>query len=402
MRFRKKIIRVKLSTIICWCTLAILVCIVLLYAPFADFVGYWSAGRIFLRGGDPYAHNELEEIQRSLGMPPPTLDFWNPPWAFCLFLPFSLLDYLNARIAWVCIEAILLLIVVHWLWNAFGGHKSDWLIGFVAMILFVPTIQTLLFAQITPFVLFGLIGFVWAVEHKKDYLAGLFTVFIAAKPHVAYAFWVVAICYCCRYRKIRLLTCMAAFLITSALFLFLYNPNIIWGISRVLSKRHQFQWITATLGISLRYAFGINHLWLQLLPTVVGTLYLVFFWNKGGAFSWRKQLSPILLLSSTTAIYLWPHDCVILLPAIIQILVWFRIKARAHWWLLALLVVANILLPLAPPWRFVVLAWWFPAAIALIYWVGLRSECHLQTQIPKTRNPLFHTRLNTVQPESKK
>jgi hypothetical protein len=362
----------KVQPILCLGILALLCWITLQYASDADFIGYWSAGRIFLDGGNPYGQAELQEVQRSAGRIAPTLEFWNPPWAFWLFLPFSLLNLWTARVVWICLEAILLLKTVHWLWIFLGGPKSDWCIACLALALYVPTIQTLLFAQITPFVLVGLAGFIWALERKNDLLAGLFSILIAAKPHIAYAFWILFLCFCIRNRKLKLFTSVAVFLVTSILILFLYNPNILLGIAGVILEHRQFKWITATPGFSLRMALGLEHVWLQALPTVLGALYVIFFWRYGPLFSWKDSLSPILLLSAATAVYLWPHDCIILLPAIIQILVWIRAAPHTFWWLLALLAVVDILIPLVPPWRLLYLAWWCPPSIALIYFIGFK------------------------------
>ena len=376
MGFWREIIKQRLSIFLCMAILA-LICWLTLHtqqAVYSDFIGYWSAAKVFLNGGNPYASSELYKIQHSLGRTKSALEFWNPPWAFCLFLPFSILNFWTARIVWVCFEAILLLKSVHWLWRAMGGRQSEWLIAFLAMVLYVPTIQTLLFAQVTPFVLIGLIGFIWALERKNCFLAGLFTILIAAKPHIAYAFWILLLCYCIRNRKIKLFCSVSIFLVTPVLLLFLYNPQILFGIADAVRGLHQFEWMTATLGFSLRVAFGLDHIWVQVLPTVLGALYVIIFWDYSESMSWSSNLAPILLLSTISTTYLWPHDCVILLPAVIQMLIWFHASPHSRWWLLSLLIGVNILEPLVPPWRCIYLAWWCPASIALIYVIALRAN----------------------------
>jgi len=46
-----------------------------------DFVEYWSASRLLLNGGNPYAPDELLQLQRSVGWGSGTaLIMWNPPW----------------------------------------------------------------------------------------------------------------------------------------------------------------------------------------------------------------------------------------------------------------------------------------------------------------------------------
>ena len=43
--------------------------------------------------------------------------------------------------------------------------------------------------QIVPFMLLGLVGFLYFVRRKQWWLAGMMTVFIAIKPHTLYLFW---------------------------------------------------------------------------------------------------------------------------------------------------------------------------------------------------------------------
>ena len=87
MEFLREIHSSKLTTILCLVILVGLCWIMVQHAHQADFLAYWSAAKIFVEGGNPYDLTELREVQRNAGRTRDTLEFWNPPWAFCLFLP---------------------------------------------------------------------------------------------------------------------------------------------------------------------------------------------------------------------------------------------------------------------------------------------------------------------------
>jgi hypothetical protein len=351
---------------------ALLSILALQNTPYFDFIGYWSSAKIFLNGGNPYSVIELTKVQRDIGMRTPTLEFWNPPWTLFLSIPFSLLEFWRARALWVCIESILLLVSVYWIWTTLGGQKHDWHIACLALVLFIPVFHSLWLAQITTFVLAAILGFVSAIERKREVLAGFFTIFIAAKPHVVYIFWIGLACFCIVNRKIKLFAAVAFFLIVPILLCFLYNNNILWGFESILANQHQFLWLTATPGFSLRMIFGVGHTWLQLLPTILGSLYVIFFWDWKEPFSWRGKLSPMLLLSTSTVFYLWPHDCIILLPVIIQIILRFQWQPKKHAWIVASLIAYDVLYLLLSPGRIPLFAFWSPLAIAVIYILAFR------------------------------
>jgi hypothetical protein len=59
-----------------------------------DFVEYWSAGRLSLKGAYTYSPGELLALERQAGWrygePTP---MWNPPWTLPLIMPFGIFDY---------------------------------------------------------------------------------------------------------------------------------------------------------------------------------------------------------------------------------------------------------------------------------------------------------------------
>ena len=74
------------------------------------------------------------------------------------------------------------------------------------------------------------------------------------------------------------------------------------------------------VGGGLRGIFGVQHVWLQFLPSVVGVLWFAFYWKRHrNAWVWEKHLPLLLLVSIGSASYFWVHDFVIAIPALIAL-----------------------------------------------------------------------------------
>ena len=91
-----------------------------------DFVEYWSASRLLLSGGNPYAPNELLELQRLVGRHShEPLIMWNPPWTLSLLLPFGFLDFSHGQLFWLLVHVLAMMISTQLLWRVYGvGHDG--------------------------------------------------------------------------------------------------------------------------------------------------------------------------------------------------------------------------------------------------------------------------------------
>ena len=127
-----------------------------------DFVEYWSASRLLLSGGNPYAPKELLALQQAVGWRDAVpLIMWNPPWTLSLLLPFGLLEFGLSQFVWLLGHVLAVLISVHLLWRVYGdspnGLRLSWLLAFT----FIPTVFVLILGQITPLVLAGIAAFIF-------------------------------------------------------------------------------------------------------------------------------------------------------------------------------------------------------------------------------------------------
>ena len=121
-----------------------------------DFVEYWAAGRLNLRGDNPYSPEQLGALElqtgRTFQVP---VRMWNLPSILPLIMPFGALDYPFSRVLWFLSQIALICFCASYIWRLYGGSPNlswvPWLIAFS----FLPTLFMLKVGQIGAFMLFG-------------------------------------------------------------------------------------------------------------------------------------------------------------------------------------------------------------------------------------------------------
>lgn len=277
---------------------------------FDDFVEYWSAGRLNLFGGNPYDPAQLAPIQRDTGrVEGIPIMMWNPPLTLTLVMSLSWLPYPIARALWLLLHVAILFSCLTWAWSFYGGepdHKwVSWLVGFS----FGPLLHVLKAGQIGPLLLLAVVGFLYFHERGQEYLAGASLVLLTIKPHVLYLFLLVVFLWAVNRRKWRI--------ILGGVVAFLLLLGIAWAINPALMHQYYYatthyppeQWATPTLGAVLRVLFGVEHFWLQFVPSFLGAIWLLFYWRRcQESWSWSEQLPLLMLVSTMTAAYGWTFD----------------------------------------------------------------------------------------------
>jgi hypothetical protein len=120
--------------------------------------------------------------------------------------------------------------------------------------------------------------------------------------------------------------------------------------------------------------------WTRWLPTAIGTLWFLWYYGSRRAetWDWIVQLPLILLVSVTTASFVWTFDYIILLPAVVQSAVWLgkiqRPSARMS--MIAIYLAMNGLLLVSH--FFVTNDFWYfwtaPAFLVLYVWVKMAAR----------------------------
>lgn len=301
-----------------------------------DFVEYWSASRLLLDGGNPYSPEELLNLQQSVGWPwAAPLIMWNPPWTFPLTLPFAMVSFSLGQFAWLLVHLLITLISTQRLARLYGNSSGTCRIEWLVALSFVPTVFVIIIGQISPMVLAGLAGFLVLESQGKRLLAGAALALVSIKPHLLYLFWLALCLWLCREGYWRMvLGALTGFLIFALIPLY-FDRNIydqyfeLFALDEILQP---FDQATPTLRNVFPLLLGRGDRWLQGLPTVIGIVWLLYYWRRHKLhWQWFEELPLVLLVSVTTSFFAWTYDHVVLLPALIEVTAWVK-RTRLPWY----------------------------------------------------------------------
>lgn len=320
------------------------------YIAVDDFVQYWASGRLMLQGGNPYDPNQMIELQNATGRTnyvegTPAL-MWNPPWTMPLVMPFGLFSYGLARALWFLLHLLLVFSCSQILWHLYeGSNKHIWW-AWVAGFIFSPVLSALQVGQIGPLILAGCVGFLYFAGVSRWWIAGAFASLLTTKPHLLYLFWGALLLWTFDRRNLKVAFGVAAAILASTVIALAFNPNLIQDYTYAVRTYPPADWATPTIGGTIRFLFGVEHFWLQFVPSVFGLVWLIFYWRKHReGWRWQEHMPILVLVSVVTAAYGWTYDQVVVLVAAIPAVVWLqrdarpRVKAAAFGGYLALSVV---------------------------------------------------------------
>ena len=164
-----------------------------------DFAEYWAAGRLNAAGRNPYDPSEMLQEQRRIGWQPADPDMmYNPPWALALAMPMGATTFHVARSIWLSVQLFMTLWCASALWMLYGGARVHVARACGVALLWMPTLVALRMGQLSPVILLGLVGFLWALSRGRQGIAGVFFSLTAVKPqlvalvYVAFAVWAIA------------------------------------------------------------------------------------------------------------------------------------------------------------------------------------------------------------------
>ena len=108
-----------------------------------------------------------------------------------------------------------------------------------------------------------------------------------------------------------------------------FDPAVFWHYREMVRQASiQSEFIPALSGV-IRLIFFRRFFWAQFLPLMAGLLWSAhYYWKNRLAWSWKTHGSALLVVSVLTTPYAWMTDEAILLPAILQAVMWvYRRKA---------------------------------------------------------------------------
>jgi hypothetical protein len=352
--------------------------------PTNDYVQYWAAGRLSLRGLNPYDPGRMLFLERSIGWP---LDYpvmpYYPPWVLPVFMAMGLPSYSLSRVLWMLLSLSIVLSCAAWLWRFYRRSRQGVFLALAAAGVFAPTVLLLVEGQVTPLVLLGLAGFLWFERRRRLVLAAAFVALTLIKPLLFVLVWLALIVWVLDRRLWTTLAGVAFALAAALLVVLVANPAVLGDYVYYLGHYHlPATSDTATFAAAAGMRLGADRLWFAWLPLALGVVWFFIYWRKHrAAWTWGERLPLLLFASVLSAPYAWVHDSLVLLVAVIQVAVWLvcssvpRTRRIASAAFLALNVLALALLPALHYNQ----AWYVWLPLAFLAWYLLTRRAVAQT-----------------------
>lgn len=321
-----------------------------------DFGHFWASGKLFIIGENAYDLDKMMDMQLQSGAnqsvhPSIGIQTLNPPWSLLIFAPFSLIDYSLARIAWLIINIMLIVISVRQLWNIYHGAENKLWLALVVSFCFTPMYSVLSKGQVTPWVVLGITGLLLYFGGKLNiWWASICLVLISTKPQLFYLLWPALGIWVISQRKWKLVFTGIVIGLITILVTLLVNNQVIFHYITAIQEYPYDQWATPTIGSYLRlFWLGVDKFWVQYLPACFGLGWLILHYLKNREnWVWRDQIPILILISLLTSPYAWTYDIIIILPAILIATSWLIRQNKplkiAFWLAYTAINLGNLLL----------------------------------------------------------
>jgi hypothetical protein len=288
-----------------------------------DFPEYWSAGRVNLRGGNPYHPDELLTEQK-LADPARThaVMMWNPPPALAVYMPLGALPARWATLLWVALQLASVFVACDLLWRAYcPTHR--WFAAVVAMS-FAGTWWLVAYGQNTGLLLLGLAGVLHFRRKERPVAAGACAALTALKPHLLAVFGVLLLADALTRQGAKSLASGVAVIALALGVAVAANPAVIGQF--IEAALHPAEgatplsdWALPVPAYWLRLWLAPEHFWVQFVPCAVACSgFLAYRVLKGAAWDWSRMLPLVIAVSLITTPYGgWIFDLPVLLVPVV-------------------------------------------------------------------------------------
>lgn len=338
-----------------------------------DFIAYWSASRITILRGDPYDSQALYQLQLASGMgQEEPVQVWNPPWTPVLLLPLGMMPLLLARAMWATMSLVMLWVSGYWLHSIFWPNPSPMERRFAILIpgLFVHGWAALKIGQISPLVLFGIVG-AMRFYRGRPALAGAMLVLATIKPQLCIGVLLLFGLRALVDRSVRFVTGAAGTLGGLLVVLTLLRPSWAADYMTVVASP-LLVWQTPTLATVFRGLFPSAPIVAIFGGVATLLILLIARWVLRTG-RWNAALAAGTLVTMLFTVFAWDFDQVILLIPIFHLFSEVRWRRGTTIVVGALLFIINattflMRVPTAPDAFFF---FWVTPAFTLIYVTAL-------------------------------
>lgn len=336
-----------------------------------DFPEYWAAGRLNVRGENPYDPTLLLAEQRLADR---TRDdavmMWNPPHSLAVYMPLGLLPPRWAALLWVSLQFAAIMLACLLLWREYAPGRAAWL-GPLVGLPFVGMWWVVAYGQNTGLLVLGLAGFLY-FRRRNAVAAGAFAALTALKPHLLAGFGVLLLADAFTRRGlVALLTGVGAIAVSLGVAV-LANPA---AVDQFLAAVRDpgpgavplHGWTLPVPSFWLRVRIDPAQFWIQFVPcAVVCVALLAWRIGAGRSWDWNRALPLVVAVSVLAAPYGgWIFD----LPVLLVPVLWAAARlANAGRWegFTAFLVAQSIVTTVSLATPGALHAYWWVAPAALL------------------------------------
>ncbi len=337
-----------------------------------DFPEYWAAGRLNLRGENPYDPARLLAEQRSADPDrPDAVMMWNPPPSLGLYMPLGLLPARWAALLWIAVQLAAVGLACFLLGKEYSPVRP-WLAPLVGLA-FVGTWWVVAYGQNTGLIVLGLAGFLHFTRRGKPLAAGACAALTALKPHLLAGFGVLLLADVFTRRGRVALAAGVGVIAVSLGLAVLANPHILGQFEAAVRDPGPdavalHAWTLPVPAYWLRMSIAPERFWIQFVPCAMACLALLA-WRLlvGERWDWQRAMPLVGAVSVLTTPYGgWIFD----LPVLLVPVIWCagRLASLGRWTLLAVFLVSQIAITgisFATPGALHAYWWVAPAALTL-------------------------------------
>jgi len=327
-----------------------------------DFISYWAAAKLLATHGNPYDAASVLPLENGAGNHyTRPLVMRNTPTTVFVVAPLGWMSERAAAIAWEMLLIVASLASIWLLQPFYAGRVS------LLVYCFAPLADCFLAGQTTILVLLGICLFI-RFQEQKPWVAGVALVVTLLKPHLLLLFWPDVV----RRRRYGILGgAILGTAVASALPMVLDTQ--IWSqyLASVRAEHIENQFFP-NLACELRVLVAPNHVWLQLVPALVGVaIALWFWWRARKQWQWPREGALLIAGSALVSPYSFLVDQVLFVPAVMAV------YPRASRTMQALFVAMNaaawVLMLKIPAMGSPATFWFAPGMMIWCWWIFRQS-----------------------------
>ena len=281
-----------------------------------DFMTFWAGSRAILEGVDLYNDQLWEPFRAKYGsswMPNATAPY--PLWTFILTLPFALFSVEVGAALWLMVSQVLLAVcILGLLYRVFQFKPTTNETFFILVVAFasIPNILILVNGQFTYFLLAIFTLFLFLLQRKRPFWAGMILSLIVLKPNIfilfmpLFAFWLLL------RKRWSIIGGGVAGLTVMLILSWLILPGWIVGWVAVRSKTAVVT-ITPTVWGLAADLFGSGWFFPGLVLAVLLTIWVSWYIFTRKELSDTAVLSLALAASFLVTPYMWTYEHALLL-----------------------------------------------------------------------------------------